>query len=306
MKFGFLLDKTKITFDGITISPLDKHDEIVKLVFEECPVADGWIFPPIETVPLNHEEKKLGIKTTAYKPSIPFLLPATHQITSSVVNEDEERFKFLILCYGFLHGIYLLKEEYKYLRKTPYKNAKTHSLVPSKKDLELGMSIFNNIYLDNSEKIRKNIFAVLHWFLISASYERLWDNFDAQYKVLDGVYRVAVNKGLVKSKNFHTQRPIVLAKKFGIIIPDWAKINPDTQKSTLSTLRNDLSHEALFAGEPIGYNHPKENLRLYFTNFNMKLICAVLDLNTPYLQSSPETRSMFGWDLSLTQVTPQE
>ncbi|MBI9109921.1 hypothetical protein [Maridesulfovibrio ferrireducens] len=309
MKFGFLLDKTKITFDGITISPLKEQEEVVRFVFDEFPVANGWIYPPIKKVKLNRNEEKLNIKTEAYEHSIPFKLPATHQIKFENGNEDDDnRFEFLILCYGFLHGLYLLKDGYNYLIKTPYKKNTAHRFVPNKKDLKIGMSVLNNAHIENTEEIRKYIFAALHWFLISESYERLWEHFEAQYKVLDGVYKIAEKKKIItilkKKDRSHAKRPILIAKKFGLKIPNWADVKEGTSSSTLSILRNNLVHQALFEGEPIGYRQPKENYRRYFNNFNLNLICAVLGLNTKHLRETPTTRGITGWDLLPSPITP--
>lgn len=135
------------------------------------------------------------------------------------------------------------------------------------------------------------MFAILHWLLIGQTYNFCWDRFDAQYKVLDGLYKISG----IRSDN-HASRPVDLAAKYGVQLPDWAKIITTT--SRLSTIRNELVHEAKYAGHPIGYAYPEENFGLEFVAFNVKLVAGVVGLNTSYLKAVPSNRCVYGWDFA--------
>lgn len=295
MKFGFLMDSSEVAFDGITIAPLPNHSEIIQQVYENARVANGWIYPPLVQASQSDSEKNRFNKSGPQIPDKHYYLTSTHTIHSLNANTSDEQLRFLILCYGFLHGLYLLKDQYSYFMKTPYVAGKLHSLSPFKNDLESGMTTLNGLYLGSSEKNRRQIFAIIHWFLISGSYEMAWDHFDAQYKVLDGIYKYASTQhgcGRIP----HACRPVALAGLYGVKLPRWAVTDKDS-KSELSRVRNDLTHEAIFAGEPIGYNYPEENYRLELTNFIMKLICGALGLRTPYISIAPDDRQLHAWDL---------
>ncbi|MDK2955675.1 MAG: hypothetical protein PWQ57_1171 [Desulfovibrionales bacterium] len=295
MEFGFLMNSSEVTFGDITIAPLSNYNEVVQQFYEKASVANGWIYPPLKRVAQNFNEKKRFSKDGPEVPATHYYLSPTHSIHSQNIDTDDEHLRFLILCYGFLHGFYLLKDQYSYFMKTPYVRGKLHSLMPSGKDLESGMTTLNNLYQCCNEENRKRIFAIIHWFLVSGSYEMAWDHFDAQYKVLDGVYKYYSMQHRCKMIP-HACRPALLADVYGVQLPKWAITSKDS-KSQLSLIRNGLTHEAFFAGEPIGYSYPKENFRLELTNFNMKLICGVLGLRTPYLFIAPEDRQMHTWNL---------
>jgi hypothetical protein len=134
----------------------------------------------------------------------------------------------------------------------------------------------------------------MHWFLVGQSYTHPWDRFDAQYKVLDGIYKLS---GI--SAQSHARRPVELANRYGVILPQWAIPDSTGKKSVLSTLRNELVHEAKYGGHPIGYSHPPANYDVEFVSFNTKLICGALGINTPYLQMNPSTLSQFAWDITI-------
>jgi hypothetical protein len=165
-------------------------------------------------------------------------------------------------------------------------------------DHEIGIRKIRQFVLNGGKEKMDAMRAILHWFLVGQSYEFEWDRFDAQYKVLDGIFRLS---GLPDKE--HAQRPVDLVKhcaRYGIILPAWAKI--DTSKGTkpiskLSRMRNDLFHEAIYADMPIGYSYPEENYDLELVSFNLKLIAALFEIDTPYLRSATNDRQYWAWDM---------
>ncbi|WP_031481611.1 hypothetical protein [Maridesulfovibrio frigidus] len=294
MNFGFLIEKNPVSFCQFSINPLENFDQTIENFYATCRVSNGWIYNPQKQLNKNHEELQL-FKQEAPKSSKPYTLPATHKITSEEPIEDDNHFKFLILGYGFLHGLYLLPEKHNYLTKTPYKVGSLHSLLLFDNDLKIGMKSLNNFYCNSSHTDQKQAFAILHWFLAGQSYQSRWDHFEAQYKVLDGIFRLSkLDAG--KKHIPHSKRPFLLTEKYHVKLPSWAKTS--AKPSKLGILRNELSHEAKFAGQPIGYGHPKENFHFEFPVFNMKLTCAVLGLNTPFI-SKLLSRDRDSWSLKL-------
>lgn len=290
MNFGFLVDKKEILCQDFRISPLPDIDYTLKTFHECVNVSNGWIYgPEVELSKNVNEQEKFKlrgpIKCENYHG-----LKSTHEIIMN--NPDDEHLRFLILAYGFLQGIYLIPEGNLYISRTPYEQGKLNSLLLSGNDYVNGMERINYFYLNSKPKDRKQAFAILHWFLIGQSHEFPWEIFESQYKVLDGIYKLSN----LKFSN-HASRPVELARKYGITIPSWAELRGSKKTSTLSILRNELVHEAKYAGEPIGYAYPKDNYTLEFVSFNTKLICAVLGLKTPYLNMNPDCRELCGWDI---------
>lgn len=253
-------------------------------------MSNGWIYGP------DKELKKTSRENEEFKQPPPttcdsfYRMHATHENKSGI--SDRDHLRFLVLGYGFLQGLYLTPEDYSYLGRVPYEPGKLNGLLLIKDDYVKGMEIINEYYKSSSEEERNQMFSCIHWFSIGQSYQFQWDNFDAQYKVLDGIFRLSGITGVG-----HANRPVELAKKYGINLPRWAELDSSGKKSPLSTHRNELVHEAKYGGHPIGYSYPSENYSLEFTSFNTKLIAATLGIDTPYLKADPENRCKWGWDI---------
>jgi len=287
MEFGFLIDRRRVVINNIEIKPLNNFEETINRFYQSATVSNGWVYPPLVNTNRNFTEKK-RFKVEGKIASIFFLFEPTHSIT--IYPFDEDKVKFLILAFGFLNGLYLSPAGYLYLNRVPYKIGKITGVILIRNDAEKGILTFSKCFDRMSTEKRKLAFSILHWFLIGPSYLYDWDRFDAQYKVLDGIYKFS---GL--SAPNHASRPIELSKKYGIEIPKWAQLNSDGKTSKLSIIRNDLVHEAKYAGQPIGCEYPKENFNLEFVRFNTKLIAAVFGLKSNFLQSDPMDRNTHGW-----------
>ncbi len=292
MKFGFLIDKKEFTCNDFSIVTVDNFNDIINSFYEYVQVSNGWIYGSKKELNKSYSEKK---KFNQPGPTVHdsfFQMPTTHEIKSNFT--DEEHLRFLILGYGFLQGVYLTPEGYSYLGRIPYEPGKLNGLLLTKDDYVNGMEIINNYFNSSSEENRNQMFACIHWFSIGQSLNFAWDKFDAQYKVLDGICRLSGIK-----TGPHANRPVALAKKYNIKLPKWAELHPGStrKESQLSVLRNELVHEAKYAGHPIGYSYPSENYSLELTSFNTKLIAAALGIETPYLQADPKNPCQWGWDI---------
>ncbi|MEZ8231133.1 hypothetical protein AB6C58_20375 [Vibrio splendidus] len=291
MKFGFLINKQKVTGDGFAIAPLEEIDAIIETFYNTTSVSHGWIYGPERELTKSHTEKKKFSTRAPITCSSYYSMPPTHQVTTSC--DDVELSRFLILGYGFLNGIYLSPEGNLYLDRVPYECGKLTGLVLVGKDRQLGMQQIASFYRGASPQDRKLAFSILHWFLLGQTHRYPWEKFDSQYKVLDGVFRLSKLKS-----SSHAERPVVLAKEFGVTLPSWAKlITP--RSSRLSDIRNELAHEARFDGEPIGYAHPKENFGVEFSSFNIKLICGVLGIKSEYLREKPGCIEYCAWNIAI-------
>lgn len=303
MDFGFLIDSHKVNCDKFNISPVENYEEIIEWFYTNIEVSNGWIYPPLIALKQNEEELNKFKKTLPLIRSNFYRLPSTHKLQTE--NYSDEHKHFLILGYGFLQGLYLNPKNYKYLGKTPYKPSTLNGLLLGQDDRVKGMEAINKFYIDaKTTQQRVQMQACIHWFLIAQTLDFEWEIFDAHYKVLDGLYRLLVHKiGKDKVENLnndkyvkHAQRFIVLAKYFNLEIPNWAD-NTKTGNDNIAFIRNELVHEAKYAGQPIGYNYPNENFKLQFKAFNLKLICAFLGINTPYLQAPANNRMLWRWNI---------
>lgn len=290
MKFGFLIDKKEIRCSDFSVVPVDDFDKVLDSFYKSVRVSKGWIYGPEKKLDQTSREKEKFTKTGPVICDSFYRIPPTHEIKSSITDEDYLR--FLVLGYGFLQGLYLTPEGYSYLGRVPYEPGTLNGLLLIRDDYVNGMEIISNYYKASSVDQRNQMFACMHWFSIGQSFNFEWDRFDAQYKVLDGIYRLS---GI--NAPTHAGRPVELAKKFKINLPIWAELDVTGKKSQLSEHRNELVHEAKYGGHPIGYSYPSENYSLEFTAFNTKLIAAILGIDTPYLKADPENRCQWKWEI---------
>lgn len=291
MKFGFLIDSKTFVCNGFKISPVFEFDSILKDFYKSACISKGWFYgPKIELSKSSAEKKNFEANAPIVHKSF-FQMNSTHEITSTEDYSDDH-LRFLILGYGFLQGLYLTPEGYSYLGRTAYEPNKLNGLLLNSDDYSNGMESINKFYIDSNEEKRNQMFACIHWYLIGQGYQFDWERFDAQYKVLDGIYKLSGTKA-----NSHADRPVKLAEKYNLELPLWAKLITE-KESRLSKQRNELFHEAKYGGHPIGYSYPEENYNLEFRSFNTKLITAALGINTPYLRAEPNNRLLRRWDIN--------
>lgn len=296
MKFGFLIDPKAFVCDGFKIAPVLEFDSVLKNFYKSACVSKGWFYGSKKELSKSSAEKKDFEANAPIVHKSFFQMNSTHQIASTEGYSDDH-LRFLILGYGFLQGLYLTPEGYSYLERTAYEQSKLNGLRLFNNDYVNGMELINKFYINSDEIKRNQMSACIHWYLVGQSYEFKWDQFDAQYKVLDGVWSFSSLEKPKGSRCPHSKRPVELAKKYNLKLPKWAELGKD-DKSKLSKQRNELVHEAKYDGYPIGYSYPDENYSLEFRSFNTKLIAAALGIDTPYLQAEPNNRILGMWSIS--------
>lgn len=299
MKFGFLIDPKSFECDGFKVAPVLEFSYVLKDFYSTARVSNGWFYgPEIELVKSASEKEDFASDAPIVHKSF-FHMSSTHRITSTK-SYSEEHLRFLILGYGFLQGLYLTPEGYSHLGRIAFKPTTLNGLLLANSDYVNGMECINRFYINSGEEDRNQMFACIHWYLISQSYEFAWDKFDAQYKVMDGVWSLSgiAQEDKRNKRNYipHPERPVKLAEKYGLTLPSWAELDSN-KKSKLSKLRNALVHEANYGGYPIGYSYPDENYSLEFRSFNTQLIAATLGINTPYLKEEPNFRIKGRWNI---------
>lgn len=300
MNFGFLIDHKAFVCNGFKIVPVIEFDSILKDFYKSACVNNGWFYgPKTEIIKSSAEIKNFEANAPIVHKSF-FQMNSTHQITSTKDYSDDH-LRFLILGYGFLQGLYLTPEGYLYLGRTAYEPSQLNGVHLFDNDYINGMESINRFYTNSNQKQRNQMFACIHWYLIGQGYQFGWDKFDAQYKVMDGIWNLSgiAEENKRNKRNYipHPERPVKLAEKYDLKLPKWAELDGDG-KSELSKQRNELVHEAKYGGHPIGYSYPYENYNLEFRSFNTKLIAAALGIDTQYLQAEPNFRVKGRWNIN--------
>ena len=300
MNFGFLIDSKAFQCDGFKIAPVLEFDSVLRDFYKTARVSNGWFYGTEIELPRSANEKNKFKADAAVINSSFFRMSSTHEIVSTK-NYSDDHLRFLILGYGFLQGIYLIPEDYSYLGRTAYEPTKLNGLILNSDDYVNGMKCINRFYVNSSERDRNQMFACIHWYLIGQGYQFGWDKFDAQYKVMDGIWNISgiVEENKRNKRNYipHPERPVKLTEKYDLKLPKWAELDGEG-KSELSKQRNELVHEAKYGGHPIGYSYPYENYNLEFRSFNTKLIAAALGIDTQYLKAEPNFRVKGRWNIN--------
>lgn len=301
MNFGFLIDSKAFQCNGFKIAPVLEFDSVLKDFYKSVCVSNGWLYGPKTELSKSSAEKKDFEANAPIVHKSFFQMNSTHQITSTKGYSDDH-LRFLILGYGFLQGLYLTPEGYLYLDRAAYKPSELNGVHLFDNDYVNGMESINRFYTNSTQKQRNQMFACIHWYLIGQGYQFGWDKFDAQYKVMDGVWNISgiAEENKRNKRNYipHPERPVKLTEKYDLKLPKWAELDGEG-KSELSKQRNELVHEAKYGGHPIGYSYPYENYNLEFRSFNTKLIAAALGIDTQYLQAEPNFRVKGRWNIKL-------
>lgn len=291
MKLGFLICDHELIATGVKVTPVDDYHALIAEFHKKGRVSRGWILPPVKRVTHSKYERVVFKNTEALENSHIFAMPSTHDI--EVDSGGEDKSKFMILALGFLYGLYLAPAGFHYMYRVAYEPGKLTGIKPVRMDVEKGLSYISEKYDQLSTSERGQLYAAIYWFLAGQSASNVWERFDSQYKVLDGIYKIS---GIGRCT--HAKRPSELALAYGLNPPSWAAIPVHSNTCKLASLRNELVHEAKFHRKPIGYSNPGENIDIEFRAFNLKLICAFIGLQTPYITASVSSEWISTWDMA--------
>jgi hypothetical protein len=282
-KTGKILITSKANLDGIIAD------------VESGPGVDrDWIYAPEQTT----VDIMSGKSSTRPFKSRVFGLPKTHTISHSGAT-SEERLRFLTWCLGFLVGMRLTGEEAGFIDATPIRTGVLHDIVWLGDSASHALSYADEYWDRHSSDSRKTkgLTGIIHSFFLSQTPTLLeFERFIYLYTALDGCYAVCNSLFPGKcSAPTHRQRIKSLCKCFTI-----AELSPASEGIVCA--RNETMHEALFFGEPLGfqlYGGAQHNLHgstlLEMTKLVSRLIVAMLGVPaTDYIQSRMDDRQRHG------------
>jgi hypothetical protein len=254
------------------LTTLVDFSEGVTNVLESERVDKDWYWPNI-------------MEDTPRRPTEVYALPATHELTIDTGGFREQRLaEFMIAVLGFLYGMLLTPEgwvQFNRVSINPRRWQDFGMTNPARsRILDQAVSTWETD-IDHQEAL----FGALWWHTYAIAYEHPFERFMAQYVVLDACW--AIHEGRTRCKRPpHAARISALASAYNLQPPkDWSRAGANDE---LATLRNQLFHEAKWAGQPIGFGHPARplegvHLELYW--FNSRLILALLGENSSYVHS---------------------
>lgn len=139
------------------------------------------------------------------------------------------------------------------------------------------------------------MFGAVHWFLVSQSYGSQYERFAWLYTVLDNLHRIAWHvlpayRSQIPEKTRHGERPKALASTFRAPLPPSFSIpnGDETNVDALVKARNELIHEARWAGEPLGYAVSNDGHMMYqeMRHFCSQIILGLLEIPCEFRKTS--------------------
>ena len=246
--FGYYPHLCDFCVGDISISTLPKHEEAVAWVKSNCDnIDEDWFYAPYTG------RKNFGsgeIERLPY-PSRVFALPETHCLRHKNA-DSKEHLKFLIWCFSFFVGMRLTTTEAGFVDSTPLcPGALIEFLAkPTDKAIDLSERFWRN---NRTKKGVKIVPAIIHALFLGQNPRHLpHEKFMFLYMALDACWKLFEVIGAVSRQTSHaghlphTRRFKELCHQYDIFVPKCIKDIPH--------MRNNIVHEAMMFGSPLGFS----------------------------------------------------
>ena len=249
--FGFHDQPMEISNERFEITGAQAFDRSVEKVRTAKSAGERWFHPPLA----YSTTEKIEVPAALYR------LPSTHVLVTWERSLDQAFGEFLVLVLGFLKGQRFTIEGIGHLRPTPWKSGELVSFIPADAEILACLDRAAEFWDAHDEETRKLMFGAIHWFLVAQSYDHQYERFAWAYTVLDNLHAIALKTtpdyaaSSSGQRGGHGHRPLALSDVFGSPLPE-AFSDPGREKPNAASLvnaRNELVHEARWAGEPLGY-----------------------------------------------------
>lgn len=284
LEFGHLPERYSVSAGDISISPLPTFGPTVTRLQQSGLIDGGWCYPPI-------------LSGSPYAATW-FELPRTHVLLHKGTS-SAARLNFLVTAIGFLLGYQLLPEGHGHLQRTPMRRSLVTDLQVSPRELQQVLPTIDAAWLSWSMPERRMILAVIQAYQWGVACRRDFEELTFLYSALDAVFafhaRAMTNQAAAIG---HWGRARELCRHLGMPIPSWARKQPSVRgartQSGLSRLRNQLSHEALFAGAPLGYATERRPITLGLQGLVSRAVVAALGIRCSYTSTLATSQQMIG------------
>ncbi|MEB1547616.1 hypothetical protein VDQ94_01650 [Xanthomonas campestris pv. campestris] len=312
--FGYYPYPCDVKTKQFTIKTLSNHKSTVEAIKSHPNVINEWLYPGPQK---NKNFLSEHVYLMPYNKRI-FHLPKTHKITlhKSVIQEEVD---FIVWCLSFFTGIRLTTTEAGFLDAATITAGKLVDFSLSGCNLSdaIGLSLNYLKAERNAPRALRRVEAVIHaLFLAQYPHSLPFEQFQYLYMALDACFSLVIAKEKIQTgpannnsppKNLHVphgKRIQYMCEKFSLPVPDWA--GSTTNITELSSIRNDVLHEALFFGQPLGFaiyggneaalNH--SNVTLQMQALVCRLLVAILGKpGVSYVKTPVDTRQRHALEL---------
>ena len=293
-RFGLLPEPFSMSVAAIRIEPLPDYGER-SAWYKANSNADGFFYPPqmaLYTRKSDSAKARKLPRTT--RPAGVYKLPASHAMEISAPIEQNQPYSdanFLIQILGFIFGTRLQCEEWRLDGRVPTKSVLNVFIENATR-----AHFVEHMYLwwrTLTPDLRTRVVNLFYAFNRASAAEMDWDAFHQQYMVFDGLFcfhtclklaleRVSTPVLKRDSKKLpHEKRFDIMCSAYGI----------QTNKRIVTLIyiaRNNLFHEAMWAGGMVGYGTTEPGASQYSRNLarlNARLLCAIAGYKNAYTAS---------------------
>ncbi len=206
-----------------------------------------------------------------------------------------------------LKGTRLQRAGWQHFYKAPIES-KLNDFLASPSEIIRTLDIATHFWRNQVDpKVRKLAFGALHWHLFAQLYEHQFERFNAQYTALDACAELAsvmqYSGYPPGSRPHHYKRACQLCLATGTPLPSWAscyKKDPKRSSCALADRRNDLVHEGLYGGQPIGFAVPTtdKHMERELTGLVARVFLALIGVQNEYIRSACTTNQTHGFSFS--------
>lgn len=264
--FGYIVENNFVLQGSF---PVRVNTPCPKEFLDKLEKDDGWCYSPF-----------VKGRTFGQKPNCTM---------SGVRSKDHGR--FMVQCLSFLYGQKFSTLPCEYVDSIRLKRD-YFGLLISNESLEKGLIYCNelwNKYSDDDNTkfsiLLKRVFGIIHLLFMSISKKSLqFEQFIYIYIALDACFKHFCDVGLIPKNGkgvSHGQRLKIISELIGI------RFSQSITEEHFRNTRNEIFHEGLYLGEPLGYRAQggKKNL-LFAQNFLIRVIFVVLGIKaTGFLQT---------------------
>ncbi|MGY0619883.1 hypothetical protein [Lysobacter sp. A378] len=296
-EFGYYPLVVHIETDQFSVQTLGDHKKSVAGVADDPNVHDEWIYPGAQQ---QRDFMSGSIRSMPYSARV-FGLPKTHVLA---LHEDgnQGQVEFVIWCLSFFTGMRLTATEAGFLDATPIEPGKLVDFALGQRAVADAIQVSLD-YMDserNDPRAIKRVGAAIHALFLGQSPHNLpFERFQYLYMALDACSSLVVAKEAPKRKGSHAKRIRWMCERFSMSVPSWA--------DTLSIIRNDAFHEALFFERPLGFaihggDDPEAtevNIELEMQALVCRLLVAILGMpEAAYVRTPVNTRMRHSLNLA--------
>lgn len=284
LSFGFLPFELRWDFDEVAIVPLPDHSARLEALKNRTH-PDGFIYPPSQvtkSLPKPWTEEEPKEVPGSRRPALLWPVTASHELhpkeaTGAELTADSYS-AFLVQALGFLFGYRLQFAEWQHDGRIPFRHSQ-HPVYVGQQVAEKFLEQASQTWTAWGPDSQRRVVNILYLHCRAPSYEWMWEQFALEYMVTDACFKVM--------SQLHPLPGGPHGERINRILKHLGAHEGKATVEKIVELRNQLQHEALWAGGRPNYQQDDEShsVTMMHRSLNQRLIAGLLGWRGDYLRS---------------------